>query len=163
MLSRLLETPGAPLLFRQINCYLSRELAAGIAAQGVLLDKVSRFLLGAGNTIGAAEVQQMKESDYNQLQNIEHSLEQILKRMHKDNMLEISAKELTSREFDRIQSELFKSSESNLQTVSPEQMADAILDEFRSRGLASEKTLNAFRIALIDLLSESLETGSVTS
>lgn len=157
VLSRLLETPGAPLFFQQISCYLSRELAAGIAAQGVLLDKVSKFLLSRGSTIGAAEAQQLKESDHHQLQNIDQSLEQILKRMHKDNELEVLAKNLTTQEFDRIQSELSKPSGSSLQSVTPEQLADAILEEFRSHELASEQTMNAFRIALVDLLKESLE------
>ena len=145
----LLENPKFAETTRLIADYMTGSLAAGIAAQNALLDHVAGMLIDAKLYAGARDVKLRKIPKNQVLDKIQTTFAAAVRDMEKDVTLEVAAKKLTGKQFERIRSEVTKDEALAGKQITPEQFADMILASIQSQNVLSAQTAQKLRDALI--------------
>lgn len=164
VVNQLLESPRFSVLATMIGQFLNDTLAAGVAAQNEVFRFVQGLILNQGREIpgqlGAArqaaqEIETHKTPPYQQeLTKLQDTFLMVLKDLKKDREQKTAAsRAMTRRIMEQMMAELTKGQDAALASITPEQMADAVLHTVSGTEVDAE-VLADLRAGLISLFEE---------
>lgn len=151
----LLEQPRFATLTAMIAQYLDDTFAAGVAAQNQLFASMSELLMGEGQRDAAKAINLAKVPSHQvELTKIQNTFMVLLKELKQNvgsnlKLAKAAAKEVV----EAVMAELTKGQDAPLTSITPEQIADAIVHTVDGAGLAPEK-LAEFRGGLVSLFEQ---------
>lgn len=149
VVSRLLEAPNFAAVLRMVRQYLGGQLAAGIAANNALFDKVAGMLWDEEIPEGANQVLLNKMNPHSVLNACTKAFAETLKGIQEDIKLEVAAEKLTAEEYEKMRTVLVRKKSGHYKAPTPEQLADTILASIAGQTVLRNESLKQLRFVLI--------------
>ena len=157
VVSAMLENKKFPLLAHMIRQFIEGSSAVGYAAQNNILLELSIRLSGVNPEVAAEVASKQKPVDKEALDNIHSMLDMILKETRGNIHSALAeSRALTSKILKQLLAELPKGAD--IQSVTPEQIVEAITATVSGMDGVSDEMLNSFKQAALPLFQFPIET-----